>query len=280
MNGQPISQRSEGPTPDSLGLKVTGDTSLDLDLRRTQEVEVTFRGVVSSHIFEDKRDKHGNVEHTVKWAKVKVDELVEIQVLSIPRRMPGQTAMDVDADEQGGEEREEIVDAEVVAELPAGEPPAGVDPETGEVTDEPERLSPDRHPQVPEDAWQQLNIEQRYTVVAKVERLERLAEYLAGGVTPTDRQVAGDEQTALHNELEREFGIVLIPLEEIPAEEAPAGEPPPPVLAGSGPMTRQQLEERRRYISSRTGLPQPLAEARDEELAEIDRRLKGLGDAA
>lgn len=277
MNEQPISQRSEGPSVDSLGLKVSGDTSLSLDLRRTQEVEVTFRGTVNSHIFEDKRDKHGNVEHTIKWAKVKVDELVEIQVLTVPRDMPGQTTMEVEVTAEHTPD-DEIVDAEVVE---GGEPPAGVDPETGEVTDEePARRSPDRHPQVPEDAWEQLNIEQRYTVIEKVARLERLAEYLMEGVTPTDRKVAGDEQTALHDELAEEYGIALIPLDAIPPEEQVDGDPPPPVLEGSPPMSRQQLEDRRRYISSRTGLPAALAEARDDELAEIDRRLKGLGDAA
>src|SRR5687767_12273416 len=90
------SQRSDGPTVDALALKLTGDTSLETDLKRTQEVEITVRGIVVGHAFEDKRDKNGDIVQTVKAAKVRIDELVEIQILTVPRRMKGQTAFPMD----------------------------------------------------------------------------------------------------------------------------------------------------------------------------------------
>jgi hypothetical protein len=277
-----ISDRSAGASPDALALKLTGSTGLELDLARGMEVEVTIRGIITGHAFDDERDKNGDIVRTVKAAKVKADELVEVNV--IPRRArnvpQGQTRMTDDGDVEDATSGE-IVDATIVAELGPGERPEGVD-EDGVITEEPrpddeppatpedegeEEIdrAPHRHPQVPEEAWAQLNHEQQRDVLARVDRQERLLEYLSGASAPADREVAETK------------------LEVVEEDErvAPASEPPPPpVTAQSPPLTRAQLERRRSYLLSKRALPPEMEQARDEELTEIDQRVKALGKVA
>lgn len=288
----PISHRSEGPTPDSLGLKLSGETSLYQDLRRTQEVEVVVRGTVTGHIFEDKYDKNGNVAQTVKYAKIKVDEMVEVTVLSTPRYMRGQTAMGdegqtVDETGQPLEDRDQVVDAEVVGELPPGEPPPGVDSKTGEVTppdeeygadaetedDDPELELDDfdRDPLVPEDAWAKLDKQQKEEVAETVARLRRLGDALAEATNPTDKSVAEKKIKELAEGLAEDFGMTLNDPAEIEEVELPPA--PPPVLEKTGPMSAKKLRERRAFLEAQRSLPREAKQARDEELAEIDRRL-------
>jgi hypothetical protein len=296
-----ISDRSAGASPDALALKLTGSTGLELDLARGMEVEVTIRGIITGHAFDDERDKNGDIVRTVKAAKVKADELVEVNV--IPRRArnvpQGQTRMTDDGDVEDATSGE-IVDATIVAELGPGERPEGVD-EDGVITEEPrpddeppatpeeegeEEIdrAPHRHPQVPEEAWAQLNHEQQRDVLARVDRQERLLEYLSGASAPADREVAETKLEEVLGSLRDDYAIELIPADEVVEEDervAPASEPPPPpVTAQSPPLTRAQLERRRSYLLSKRALPPEMEQARDEELTEIDQRVKALGKVA
>jgi hypothetical protein len=141
-----ISQRSGGPSPDALELKFSGTTDLQLDLDRTQEVEVRVRGIVTTHGFSDKYDKHGNVEHTTKAVTLKIDELVEISVIPRRRRDVDIGQMDLDdVTAEATEAPEEIVDAVVVGELEAGEP----EPAAEEPAGEPEGPDVDPPPEEP-----------------------------------------------------------------------------------------------------------------------------------
>lgn len=139
---------------------------------------------------------------------------------------------------------------------------------------EPERIAPDRDPQVPEEAWRQLNIDQKTDVLALVRKMEATAEALGGASTPTDTKVYTRKLGELKAKLHDEYGITLLPLDAIP--EAAADEKPPPmVTATSPPVSRDELERRKRYLESRTGLPPEAAEYRDAELALIANRLEG-----
>lgn len=280
-----ISQRSEGPTPDALELKLSGSTGLPLDLKRSQEVEIIVRGVVSGHTFTDKRGSSGDVEVTVKSATVKVDELVSVTVLEHKRRNApaGQTAFTNGGDTVDAStgdlvrvgDDEDVVDVEIVDEtrqLPRGETPEGVDRETGEI-----RPDLDRHPQVPEQAWGELNHEQKAEVLDLVGQIDRTLEYLSSAVTPTDRQAAEGKLERLTGLLLEDFGVELIPADQVMEADdvvAPASEPPPPpITAQSPPLTAEKLIRRREYLRAKRALPPEAAAARNEELAEIDRRL-------
>ncbi len=303
------SQRSDGPTVDALALKLTGDTSLETDLKRTQEVEVTVRGIVIGHIFEDKRDKNGDIVQTIKAAKIKVDELVEIVVLTVPRRMRGQTAfpMDGEAHEDdapvgtavavlAGEDGDpdDVPEAIVIAgELEAGARPEGVDangelsppmPGEGPVdNEEPEPAAAtviDRHPQVPEKAWGELNHEQRLDVAERVDKIVARQQAIDAAGNATDRQAITRHLEDAVSWLLDDYGIELLPAAAIEDADAdvPADEPPPPpVSADSAPVPSAELQRRRRYLMAKVGLPAEMEDARQEELAEIDRRLKGRG---
>ncbi|MGH2702821.1 MAG: hypothetical protein ACRDJ2_13750, partial [Actinomycetota bacterium] len=122
----PVSQYSGGPSVDAMELKLSGSTGLEQDFRRTDQVEVTLRGEIVGHTFDDKKDKDDNVIHTVKGIKLKVDELVSIESLARVRgASPGQTITDDQGrtvDAATGEILDaEVVDAEVVGELPPGD---------------------------------------------------------------------------------------------------------------------------------------------------------------
>lgn len=301
-------QRSDGPTVDALELKLTGSTSLDSDLKRTQDVEVTIRGTVVGHAFTDKYDKNGDVAQTVKSATVKVDELVEIIILTVPRRMKGQTAMNVDGGEDNGAsvviydaagqpipvDDGEVVDAEVVGELMPGPRPDGVD-ENGEVLADdalnPEDEDPpigedeepapppapvERHPQVPESAWTTLNHEQKLDVDQRMARLAAQGTAIAEARNSTDVAAATKHHEATVRALAEDYGIELIPAEEIEGADAdiPDDEPPPaPVSVTSPPVSGRELARRRKYLLAKRGLPGEAETARQEELAEIERRL-------
>lgn len=299
------SQKSDGPTVDSLELGLTGSTGLESDLKRTQEVEITVRGVVVGHTFTDKYDKNGDIAQTVKTAKVRVDELVDIIVLTVPRRMKGQTAMNVDGGDVGEDivvhdaggviyRGEEVVDAEVVGELMAGPRPDGVD-ENGEVLADdalnPEDEDPpigedeepapppapvDRHPQVPESAWTTLNHEQKLDVDQRMARLAAQGTAIVEGRNSTDVAAATKHHEATVQALRDDYGIELIAADEIEGADAdlPDDEPPPaPVSVTSPPVSGRELARRRKYLLAKRGLPGEAEEARQEELAEIERRL-------
>lgn len=330
-------QRSDGPTVDALELKLTGSTSLESDLKRTQDVEVIIRGTVVGHAFTDKYDKNGDVAQTVKSATVKVDELVEIIILTVPRRMKGQTAMNIDGVGHGadGEDLGDPVSTEAViyrgeqiVDADVGPRPDGVD-ENGEVvqlrrhkwtdldgdglqycevcgyadsavaeshacsgehgilgdslaaSDEGEEseLPPpapvDRHPQVPESAWTTLNHEQKLDVAQRMERLAAQGTAIVEGRNSTDVTAATKHHEATVNALREDYGIELIAADEIEAADADAPEEPPPapVSATSPPMSGRDLQRRRKYLLGKRGLPGEAEEARQEELAEIERRL-------
>ncbi len=321
------SQRSDGPTVDALALKLTGDTSLETDLKRTQEIEVTVRGVVTGHTITDKRDKNGDIIQTVKIATVKVDELVEIQILTVPRRMKGQTAFPIDGEaheEPPGSEmivsgqvygdEGDVPDAIVVPELEAGPRPPGVD-ENGEVvqqgeivngmcsicsaTDANESCSPDdprpgcplhpssdvpkpepgpvdRHPQVAEDAWRELNHEQRLDVAQRMDRIAAQQSAIAESRNATDVAAAQTHLDGALKALHADYGIVLLPADSIEKADADISadeKPPAPVTATSPIVAPAELQRRRRYLLAKQGMPAEMEAARQDELAEIDKRL-------
>lgn len=121
------SQYSGGPSVDAMELRLSGSTALTQDFKRTAAVEVTMRGEIVGHTFDDKKDKDGNVTVTVKGIKLKVDELVSVEEIQRVRNAsPGQTAVNDDGqvfDPATGEilDDQPVVDAKVVAELPAGD---------------------------------------------------------------------------------------------------------------------------------------------------------------
>lgn len=132
-----INRESQGPRPEKLAVKVGGTLPCELDMRRTQEVQVILEGKVVGHGFKDTYDKHGDYQETVKTAIIQVDEMISCEVITRAKvSNAGQQAMDVDAEPvtepADGEAREEIVDAEIVAELEPGPRPDGVD-ENGEI---------------------------------------------------------------------------------------------------------------------------------------------------
>lgn len=290
-----ISAHSRGPTPDVLELKLSGATDLQLDVARGQEVEVILRGVVTGHAFDDKRDKHGNVETTIKRIALKADELLEITVLTIPRRMSGQTKMGDDGgvvDDrnapveedplapspgelpapprqiEAGDPEEDVIDAEVVEE----------DDEGGDLkAPEPDPL--DRDPLVPEAAWAQLNREQKEDVIDRLERLHRLVDAEVEAENPTDRKTFASQTKDAVTALEDDYGITLLDPADVPEPEVPEGEPPKPVTAKSGPRSVGDLKARRKYLRAQSGLPAEAGKLRDAEIAEIDRRL-GAQEAA
>lgn len=341
------SQRSEGPTVDALALKMTGDMAMETDLRRTQEVEVTVRGIVVGHVFEDKRDKNGDITQTIKAAKVRVDELVDIVVLTVPRRMRGQTAMPLDDEGQFGTDvaiisgeavvlDDEPADAIVIAgELAAGIPPHGVgqngqvytevseqdatsdglpeeaeyrseggatfayhhatcvfwrvgespfgdhfelDPVKGEIVTPPDDESDtliDRHAQIPEDAWNMLNREQKLDVAKRMDRITAQQATIVENRNATDVAAATKHLETALGLLRDDYGIELLPAEDIAnADAALEGPPPPPITPGSPPVAFATLQARRRYLLAKMGLPAEMEEARREELAEIDERLR------
>lgn len=139
-----IDKNSQGPEPDALELKVSGNFGGEkvIDLRRTQHVEITVRGTVVGHQFTDKYDKNGDRDRTTKTAVVKVDELVSLSKVANYRVVNAQQTSMADDGQMtvGGEPLpDEIVDAEVVdpddnvVALNRGNTPEGVDPDTGEV---------------------------------------------------------------------------------------------------------------------------------------------------
>lgn len=288
---------SGGPSVDSLGLKLSGTTALPDDLKRGDEVEIVVRGVVRGHLFEDKvNSQTGDVEHTTKYAKVAIDELESCTVLAYKRRSApvGQTAFTddggtVDASTgqelvvTGEAEEEEAVDAEVVAELPPGQPPEGVDPATGEVDPEPPAPGPFRHPQIPEPAWEELNHEQREAVNALVEKHARFTEAAAIAENPTDRKAYSEKAADLVSQLVDDFGIEIIPADQVrEADEdvlADGEPPPPPIDSTTGPRSMEQLQKRRAYLTSKRALGPDAEQRRADELAEIDRRMRAQGAA-
>lgn len=288
-----ISDRSAGPTPDALALKVSGTTELGEDFARGTEVEITLRGVVSGHAFDDKRDKNGNVVATVKYVKVAADELVEAKLIPSRNTPTGQITIEDALDEIAPPgtkvtiERPAGVDEDgVIAEVPSEIDPAaeGGDDEQDDPGEEPRAPAPIRHPQVTEESWAQLNHEQQRDVLAKVDKVERLAEYLSGVATPTDREVAEKRLDDVTGALRDTYGIELVPADQVREEDelvAPASEPPPPpVTEQSPPLKREQLERRRDYLNSKRALPPEMDEARQDELKEINRRLRAQGEAA
>lgn len=291
---------SGGPSVDSLGLKLSGSTALPGDLKRGDEVELVLRGVVRSHIFEDKVNAQtGDVEHTTKFSKVVIDELESCTVLSYKRRNApvGQTAFTPDGgtvDASTGTEivtttspaDDDIVDAEVVGELERGPTPEGVDPETGEVVGDPEpepdTLSPVRDPQVPEDEWNELNHDQRAQVNDLIAKLIRFTEATALAENPTDRNVYRDKAVETETLILDEYGVHLIPFDQVHeadqdvlAEDEP---PPPPCGPNDGPRTPEQLEKRYAYLSAKRALGAEAEQARADELAAIGDRLAALED--
>lgn len=263
------SQRSDGPTVDSLELAVSGSAELTTDVKRTQDVEVTLRGTVIGHKFTDKYDKNGDVAQTVKTATVRIDELVDIEVLTIPRRMKGQTAMPLD---DLGDDEPAVGD--VVIHSSAGE----VVEEAG--TPAPD-VPPERHPQIPEDAWDKLNREQKEDIAARMDKIAARNERLADpDVTQTDRDALQSYLDADLNLLTDDYGIELLPAEAVErADEIDDGPPPRPVSATTGIVGAGELRRRRRYLLSKAGLPAEAERSRQEELAEIERRL-GAGAPA
>ena len=130
----------------------------------------------------------------------------------------------------------------------------------------------DRHAQIPEPAWNELNLEQKEDVLETVARMERLARVHAESENPTDLQVAGDRLVKLRATLKEDFGIELLELEEVP--EVAANEPPPP--PSTDKSSESELRRRRSYLRTRTGLPAEAVEARNQELSEIAERLDRL----
>lgn len=287
-----ISDRSAGPSPDALALKLTGTTALEEDFARGMEVEVTVRGMVTGHAFEDKRDKSGNVSATVKFVKVAADELVEAKL--IPKREAPSAQVTI---EEAIAETAPVLDEMALKAWAAAESertgmsvevvtrdgdPVSVD-EDGVITD-PDPARPIRDPQVPEESWEQLNHEQQRDVLAKVERHQRLSEYIAGATTPTDREQGEALLEKVAGELQDTYGIELIPFEQVrEADELvapPTEPPPPPVTESSPPLPRERLEKRKAYLATKRALPAEMEEERQAEITEIERRLGGLGSAA
>lgn len=299
---------SRGPSVDALALKFSGDTPCPEDLRRTQEVEIVLRGVVTGHSVDDKRGKTGDIEATVKTAKLKLDELVSLTLIQRPKqRVPeGQTALGEDGaviDARTLRAVEDELQAAVgddvtvsisaqtgeVIETAAGPetessptvPPGGGDDENFDAAAA--APAPERHPQVPEQAWGELDHEQQRDVLARVEKFVSLATYLSGTDNPTDRKVAEDKVETLLGALHEDYGIALLDPEDVVEEDervAPPSEPPPPpVTVSSPPMTQAQLSKRKAYLLAKRALPKAAATARDEEIAEIDRRLATQGAA-
>lgn len=275
------SAASGGPTVDALELKLTGTTGLDVDLRRTQEVEIVVRGVVTGHAIVDKYDKNGDVAQTVKSATVKLDELVTIEILTVPRRMRGQTAMDVDG---YGDEAVEVGDmvVAVVGELEAGPRPEGVDA-NGELTapgadaEEVDESMINRHAQIPEDAWRELNVDQKLDVAARMDKISAQQNVIAEATNKTDVDAAEVHLGLAVDALRDDYGIELLPAEVIEQADAalPADEPPPaPVVPGGPSVSTAELQRRRRYLLAKQGMPAEMEQARQEELEEINRRLR------
>lgn len=290
-----ISDRSAGPAPDALALKLGGATDLTTDLARGTEVEVTVRGLIVGHAFDDKRGKDGEVALTVKSAKFKADELVEVKAIPSRNVPSGQMTVEEALRDIPGvdsvtvtRQRPAAVDEDgVIAEVPSPIDPGAED--RGDEQDDPgeeERspVAPVRHPSVPEEAWTQLNHEQQRDVLTRVARVERLTEYLAGANTPTDREQAEGLIGQVTGALQDDFNIELIPFEDVVEEDervAPATEPPPaPVTVTSPPLARERLEKRRDYLLSKRALPAEMEQERQAELEEITRRLAALGTAA
>lgn len=293
QNTNTISQYSGGPTVDALELKLSGGAHLEDDLKRGQEVEIIARGTIVGHAFDDKRDGDGNVILTVKGCKLKVDELLGVTELA--RRGPqGQTRMTVDGsvvdaatDEPIAETETVVVDAEVVE---GGEEvkqlPSGIDPGTGQVgeayfpPEDGEAAEPapepelERHPQVPEREWDALSAETKAAVAGLVATVERNATAAAEAANATDAEAFDTYAREGVSRLSEEFGIELLPADEVEALEPPPDEPvPDPVSAETGPVGSQALTKRKAYLASRGPLPPEAAQARAAEVAEIDRRL-------
>lgn len=142
--------------------------------------------------------------------------------------------------------------------------------------------APDRHPQIPAQAWDALNLEQKRQVDDLVERILRSSRAAIEATTPTDRETYSALEGRLVAELTDDWGITLLAESEVDAEEreglGDANAVPAPVTAGR-PTTVEHLRSRARFLRSRTGLPPEAAQGRDEELAIIAAQLKARGDA-
>lgn len=148
---------------------------------------------------------------------------------------------------------------------------------------EPEAPPPERHPQVPEDAWHKLNREQKEDVAARMDRIAARNERLADPeVTQTDRDALQSYLDGDVRLLTDDYGIELLPAEDLERadETGDTGPPPRPVSPTSGDIEPRELRRRRRYLLGKAGLPAEAERSRREELAEIDRRLGMQGARA
>lgn len=142
--------------------------------------------------------------------------------------------------------------------------------------DEAEGPPPERHPQIPEDAWGKLNREQKEDVAARMDKIAARNDRLSDpDVTQTDRDALGDYLVKDIVALADDYGITLLPAEDLERadETGDNGPPPRPITSSSGLVGPVELRRRRRYLLGKAGLPAEAERSRREELAEIERRL-------
>jgi hypothetical protein len=286
-----------------LEVALSGSATVEEDIGRGIEIEVTVRGQIVGHAFTEKFDSNGDHVATVKTLKLKVSEADEISI--VPRRArgqaPGQTTIDgevvgtdgrVHPAEEEASTTEAIIDAEVVGELPPGEAAAQEDDvapvshegdtdatgsDSASSDEAPESEQPttaDRPVMVLEEAWSQLNRDQKADVAEQVEQVIRYANGLQGTENPTDRAWYDERLRVIEAHLLDEYGISLIPEEELPEPEVPAeGTPAPVTIDNVSDLGDEVLQLRRAYLSTQAGLPPDAKAARDAEVKLIDDEL-------
>ena len=291
--GVKISPESEGTPPTVLLMGFSGNADLELDVKRGMEVQVTVTGKIVGHAFTDHYDRERNLKYTAKLAKLKIEDVDEVHRVQWkdPRATPGQTSLDVDGEPAGEDDPQpeqpadigddgqpaeaEVVDGTVAEDAPALD--------AGDASSEPAESEPPapeppiwRHPQIAEEAWNQLNADQRTEVDGIMAALGDLQEYLATRASnPTDEKAAHERSTTLIAELKDEFGIELIPAEKLPDDDTIA-EPVPNPADRRQPT--EELLKRRGYLVKRRGLPPEAEDARKAEIALIDKIIEDRGE--
>lgn len=151
---------------------------------------------------------------------------------------------------------EEARNAEMVEEFPDAPDP------------EPPPPPVERHPQIPEETWAELNADQRLDVAERMDRIASRQRTIDEGRNATDTAAATAYLTGAVADLREEYGIELLPAEELEEADLDVVDKPNPPRACEG-MRPAQLQERRRFLLAKRGLPGELEEDRQRELALI-----------
>lgn len=139
---------------------------------------------------------------------------------------------------------------------------------------EPEPPAASRPAQVPEDAWAELNAEQRTDVAGRVDRILARQQTIDEARHPADVATAQRYLTESLESLTEDYGFALLPAEHIAQADAGLSGPAPSRVSKHSDHTLRELRDRKLYLLAKQGLPHELEEDRREELAEIERRLR------